>query len=452
MGRACRIPLLVGLVNLCAPIFTTFVQPRFNFQTVLRLGPRQAGFDDALDRFPQRGGVMASDLESPVREWPGRRGRRKGGYQRYREEQDQRLWNDQRNQRNQRDQRDQRDQRSVRSPRSRFEDDLTPEEREQRFRFQIQSPVTLTTFIKRSETQEQLMWTITTAMDEGMLNHIHIAATFNRLASLKKKAPLTAKILRSPTLVLLARQAARVADRREFRARELASMLMSCAALRTDLPWLAEELGTSLAKWVATYAKEMNPHALANTVYGLGVLNLGDSPEVTSAIESCTKQIPMQLGRFSSMDVAQVSWGIGARDRHDGASDLMASLAQWVTVEAATLPDAAAFTDLPMIALSFVRLQNWQPKMMEAIANRLVNHLAEIRLWSLSALLWSWKSSSFEPDDAYSTRFLETLMCAAKARRIRQEDIDRAPEGPKGETRNSWSSGTYRGLRVIEKF
>ena len=324
---------------------------------------------------------------------------------------------------------------------------LTREEREQRFRAQIQSPVTLTTFIKRAQTPEELMWTITTAMDETMLNHIHIAAAFNRLASLKKTTPLVERITKSPTLVLLAKQAARVADRREFRARELANMLMACAALRTDLPWISEELGNSLAKWVPEQASDMNPQALANTVYGLGVLDLGDDPEVSSAVEACARVIPMQLGRFSSMDVAQVAWGIGARDGQEDAGALMEVISKWLVAEAPSMSGTAAATDLPMIAVAFARLRN--PQMataMGAIAERLSRDLSNLRLWSLAALLWSWK------DVTGTEGFLKKLQRAAKVRHITQEDIDRAPTGPKGETSMSWSKKPQKGLSVVETF
>ena len=49
---------------------------------------------------------------------------------------------------------------------------LTKEEREQRFREQIKSPVTLTTFIKRTGSPEEFMWVMWTAMDETMLLHL----------------------------------------------------------------------------------------------------------------------------------------------------------------------------------------------------------------------------------------------------------------------------------------
>lgn len=311
------------------------------------------------------------------------------------------------------------------------------------------------------------MWTITAAMEETMLNHIHIAAAFSKLASLKKATPLVDKIRRSPTLVQLAKQAARVADRREFRAREIATLLMSCAALRVDLPWISEELGLSLAKWVPQTAQDMNPQALSNTVYGLGVLDLGDSPEVSAAIDHCATMIPTQLGRFSSMDVAQVAWGIGARDGREDSSKLMEALASWVTAEAANLPAFAASVDLPMIAVAFVRLQNWQPEMMNAIAARFVdlNDLSRLRLWSLAALLWSWShpcspaldADSTEgivhPDSFSASRFLQKLRRVANSRRITQEDIDPVPEGPKGETSKSWStSKTSNILSVAETF
>ena len=329
---------------------------------------------------------------------------------------------------------------------------LTREEREQRFRSRIQSPVTLTTFIKRAETPEELMWTITTAMDETMLNHIHIAAAFNRLASLKKTTPLVERITRSPTLVLLAKQAARVADRREFRARELANMFMACAALRTDLPFLSEELGNSLAKWVPEQAKDMKPQALANTVYGLGVLDLGDDPEVTAAVEACARVIPMQLGRFSSMDVAQVAWGIAARDGQEDAQALMEAISEWLVAEAPSMSQMAATTDLPMIAVAFARLRSPQMETqmaaaMAAIAKRLSRDLPNLRLWSLAALLWSWK------DVTGTETFLKKLQREAKWRQITEEDIERAPTGPKGETSMSWSTKkTQKGLSVVETF
>ena len=39
-----------------------------------------------------------------------------------------------------------------------------------------------------------------------------------------------------------------MADRREFRAREIANILVACASLRKDLPWVAEDLAAALAK------------------------------------------------------------------------------------------------------------------------------------------------------------------------------------------------------------
>ena len=96
------------------------------------------------------------------------------------------------------------DRRAPRVWKPEEEANLTKEEREQRFRFQIQSPVTLTTFIKRSQSMEEFMWTLTTAMDETMLNHIHITAAFTKLAALKKQAPLAEKHRRSPSLATLA--------------------------------------------------------------------------------------------------------------------------------------------------------------------------------------------------------------------------------------------------------
>eukprot|EP00438_Fugacium_kawagutii_P004798 Skav225654 [mRNA] locus=scaffold4659:90959:92164:- [translate_table: standard] len=334
--------------------------------------------------------------------------------------------------------------------------DLTEEEREERFRAQIKSPVTLTTFIQRAKTPGEFMWTITAAMEETMLNHIHLAAAFNKLASLKKTTPLVEKIRRSPTLVQLAKQAARVADRREFRAREIASMLMSCAALRVDLPWISKELGVSLAKSVPQTVKDMNPQALSNTVYGLGVLDLGDSPEVSAAIDNCASVIPAQLGRFSSMDVAQVAWGIGARDGREDNNKLMGAIAKWVAAESENLPAYAASVDLPMIAVAFVRLQNWQPEMMNAIARRL-SDLSRLRLWSLAALFWSWShpcspATETAELDPLPARFLQKLRKQTKWRQITQEDIDRVPEGPKGETSKSWSSKSANTLSVAETF
>lgn len=170
------------------------------------------------------------------------------------------------------------------------------------------------------------------------------------------------------------------------------------------------------------------------------------------------------------MDVAQVAWGIGARDGRVDNSKLMEALASWVTAEAVNLPAFAASVDLPMIAVAFVRLQNWQPEMMNAIAARFVdiNDLSRLRLWSLAALLWSWShpcspaldADSTEgiihpegPDSLSASRFLQKLRRAAKSRRITQEDIDRVPEGPKGETSKSWSpSKTSNTLSVAETF
>ena len=382
---------------------------------------------DSPELFEQRGGIRATDLAQRDRRTSKRRSKESDGRREGKREGKSKA------------------AKAIWKPVE--EMNLTREEREQRFRAQIQSPVTLTTFIKRAQTPEELMWTITTAMDETMLNHIHIAAAFNRLASLKKTTPLVERITKSPTLVLLAKQAARVADRREFRARELANMLMACAALRTDLPWISEELGNSLAKWVPEQASDMNPQALANTVYGLGVLDLGDDKEVSSAVEACARVIPMQLGRFSSMDVAQVAWGIGARDGQEDAGALMEVILKWLVAEAPSMSVTAAATDLPMIAVAFARLRN--PQMataMGAIAERLSRDLSNLRLWSLAALLWSWK------DVTGTEGFLKKLQRAAKVRHITQEDIDRAPTGPKGETSMSWSKKPQKGLSVVETF
>ena len=45
--------------------------------------------------------------------------------------------------------------------------------------------------------------------------------------------------------------------------------------------------------------------ALANAAYGLGVLDLGDCREAPAAMAALAAEVPRQLGRFSSMDVAQ---------------------------------------------------------------------------------------------------------------------------------------------------
>ena len=472
MGSLSRVTLpvllLLCLKGLGFQTFVSFLSYPAGFDKVLTTQRRAQDKWQTEDPFQQRGGVMTTDLRNfeertyfqdtrPRRSFNERRGRpgrrnfrgerttERGAGRSPKRSTERKVWKDE----------------SVNVT------DLTEEEREERFRTQIQSPVTLTTFIQRSKTPGEFMWTITAAMEETMLNHIHIAAAFSKLASLKKATPLVDKIRRSPTLVQLAKQAARVADRREFRAREIATLLMSCAALRVDLPWISEELGLSLAKWVPQTAQDMNPQALSNTFYGLGVLDLGDSPEVSAAIDHCATMIPTQLGRFSSMDVAQVAWGIGARDGREDSSKLMEALASWVTAEAANLPAFAASVDLPMIAVAFVRLQNWQPEMMNAIAARFVdlNDLSRLRLWSLAALLWSWShpcspaldADSTEgivhPDSFSASRFLQKLRRAANSRRITQEDIDRVPEGPKGETSKSWStSKTSNILSVAETF
>ena len=483
MGRTCRsIPFLLFGLTLCINNLVTFVA---NFEVwSLRLGslrtPLQAfpaQSDGSIDGF-RRGGLVASDLDETYERrrpqspgpWrsenarpgrfgrPGRRqemGGREGRSRRFDRQSD--LSRDSRDFQMKKKRfgvklYNQKTGRSLRS--LRMESNLTEEELQEKFRFQIQNPVTLTSFIKKSDTPGELVWKLSAAMNETMLNHIHIAAAFNRLAFLKKQAPLAESFRRSPTLMLLAKQAARVSDRHEFRSRELANLLMSCAALRVDLPWLSDELGMSLTKWIPQHAKDMNPQALANTVYGLGVLDLGDSPEVTAAMEGCANVIPMQLGRFSSMDVAQISWGIGARDGQEDMSQLMKALAEWVTAEAKSLSDEAAFTDLPMIALSFVRLQNWQPKMMDAIAKRLRYDLTHLRLWSLAALLWSWNHPQAQAaiDTPEATKFRDRLKRAAKFKRIRQEDIDRAPNGPKGETRHAWADRGGKALTVVESF
>ena len=425
--------------------------------------------DSQSDAFQQRGGIMTTDLRQ------NREREQRDGTKSFRDRRDRRGKASGRFERRSFD-----SGRSTRSPKKDKQiwkdkdfSDLTEEEKEERFRAQIQSPVTLTTFIQRSQTPGEFMWTITAAMEETMLNHIHLAAAFSKLASLKKTAPLVDKIRRSPTLVQLAKQAARVADRREFRAREISSMLMSCAALRVDLPWISAELGLSLAKWVPQTAQDMNPQALSNTVYGLGVLDLGDSPEVSAAIDRCAMIIPTQLGRFSSMDVAQVAWGIGARDGRDGENSrklMEGPIASWVAAEAANLPAFAASIDLPMIAVAFIRLENWQPEMMDAIAKRL-SDLSGLRLWSLAALFWSWSqpcspvldaedtssagssSEGLVHPDSLASRFLQKLRREVRKRRITPEDIDRVPEGPKGETSKSWStSKPSSALSVAETF
>lgn len=446
-GRVIRLLLLVCLVF---PGLVTFV-PQLGHPSPVHRTIRRAGRGEPQgDPFQQRGGITTTDLRSRERAKPrGLRDRERRG-----------SWNEGRSfQRNMRSEKGPRTGRSTERRVWKPEEplnlaDLTEEEREERFRAQIQSPVTLTTFIHRSKTPGEFMWTITAAMQETMLNHIHIAAAFNKLASLKKTTPLTDKIRRSPTLVQLAKQAARVADRREFRAREISSLLMSCAALRKDLPWISEELGTSLAKWVPHTSKEMNPQALSNTVYGLGVLDLGDSVEVSSALEQLSSVIPTQLGRFSSMDVAQVAWGIGARDGREDVDALLGAVAKWVTAEAPELPTTSASMDLPMVAVAFVRLQRWDAEMMEAIARRLGAYLSQMRLWSLAALVWSW-NHPIAPKNAETKSFLRRLRQEATWRQITPEDLERVPEGPKGETSKSWSTEvkeTPSELSVVETF
>jgi len=345
---------------------------------------------------------------------------------------------------------------------------LTKEEREQRFREQIKSPVTLTTFIKRTGGPEEFMWVMWTAMDETMLNHIHLVAAFTKLAALKKKAaPFSDRIRKSPTLVEMAKQAARVADRREFRPRETASMLMAAASLRTELPWIGEILGVPLAKWVPEHAATMTPQSFAQTVYGLGVLNLGDEKEVVVAIRACSQAIPVQLGRFSGMDIAQVAWGLGARESREEAGELLDAIEKWVIREAKPMSVRSAVVDLPMIAVAFARLGDWRPKMMDAIARRLYHRptMQELRLWSLAALVWVWTHPSspwqgqsemhaefpelapgkggFEEAEL-ARLFLGRLKKQANRRKVTEEDIERAPMGPKGETSRVWSGNFWK--------
>lgn len=345
---------------------------------------------------------------------------------------------------------------------------LTKEEREQRFREQIKSPVTLTTFIKRTGSPEEFMWVMWTAMDETMLNHIHLVAAFTKLAALKKKAaPFSDRIRKSPTLVEMAKQAARVADRREFRPRETASMLMAAASLRTELPWIGEILGVPLAKWVPEHAATMTPQSFAHTVYGLGVLNLGDEKEVVEAIRACAQAIPLQLGRFSGMDIAQVAWGLGARESREEAGELLDAIEKWVIREAKPMSVRSAVVDLPMIAVAFARLGDWRPKMMDAIARRLYHRptMQELRLWSLAALVWVWTHPSspwqgqsemhaefpelapgkggFEEAEL-ARLFLGRLKKQANRRKVTEEDIERAPMGPKGETSQVWSGNFWK--------
>jgi len=236
-------------------------------------------------------------------------------------------------------------------------------------------------------------------------------------------------------------------------------MLIAAASLRTDFPWIGEVLGVSLAKWVPQNIQTMTPQAFANTVYGLGVLNLGNEPEVVEAVESCAKAIPVQMGRFTSMDIAQVAWGIGARASQEEVGELLDAIEQWVIREVSSMSTKSALIDLPMIAVAYARLGDWRPAMLDGIARRVYRDVEELRLWSLAALLWVWSDQAspwkgeFTQPDSFPTieegsghdteevakLFLGKLKDSARKRRIKQEDIDRAPTGPKGETSVAWS-------------
>ncbi|CAE8612393.1 unnamed protein product, partial [Polarella glacialis] len=338
----------------------------------------------------------------------------------------------------------------------------TEKEKEAYFRRMIKEPVTLTTVIKRCESASELCRTLSKVMAATSLNTIHVSAAFSMLASMKK--PFNETVMQHPALVDLSSQAARLAARRAFGAREAASVITSMASLRITLPWIAEEVAPSILKQVPSLVDKMTPQALSNTIWGIGVLDL-DSRDADVALRAAGDTALAQLGRFSTMDLAQTAWGLGARGQRGDADALLEALGNFVADLAPTMESKAALFDLPQIAMSFAKVGFWHPRVMDAIALRLAPsmEMKQLRLWGLAALVWTWsqpvcpwfgegqaadykskgrarkgRQPVKEYPDQVLPAFLSKLQREAERRRLTPQDIDLSPQGPKSVSCAGW--------------
>jgi len=316
------------------------------------------------------------------------------------------------------------------------------EEREERSRFL--TPSALTPIIKNCETDVSLVKTIDKALQTINFNSINVAAAFSKLASLKGTSNVSLET--RDCLQELTRQGARLAARRDFRARESATVLMAAASLHQRMPFVSDSLVPSILKWIPEQAEQMTPQGLANTIWAIGEFRL-ESEESRNAIRATVHACLPQLGRFSSMDLAATAWGLGAWGDPDEASELLDALAGFAADLVPTMDKESAVLHLPQIALGLTRLGFWHPELMDAIARRLSLSARRMELpsFNLAALNCAWMqpcsplahqlperaSRKSQGQASEETIFLSALQKQAKREGLSSEDIERSLEGPK---------------------
>mmetsp|Transcript_74081 Transcript_74081/g.192374 ORF Transcript_74081/g.192374 Transcript_74081/m.192374 type:complete len:394 (-) Transcript_74081:36-1217(-) len=277
-------------------------------------------------------------------------------------------------------------------------------------------------------TAEYLFWSLDLAMEEQMLNEIHVAAAWGRLVKIRHS--ISPGDIDHPGFLGLLERTQTLLERRTLSAREVSSIFQAVASISDRLPKM-KELVPFLLDNTESLAAEMTPQALSNAAWSIGELcHPEGGPEVEGALKELGYHAANSMQEFSMQDVALLTWGFSVfgelRDKNLGQK-----VKQYVRRHVRRIPRSSVLIDVPMIAIALTRLGLQDEDTMLKLTVRLAPVLPRLRPWGLVATLWTWsqpwaeymptildENAKLEVDSVYGSGHLRQKIQAPKWLRI----------------------------------
>jgi hypothetical protein len=206
------------------------------------------------------------------------------------------------------------------------------------------------------------------SLDKVGFTAVHLSLAFNKLA--RRWRRMTAEEASHPAVDRMVKRAQEMLSGQELQVAHIANLFWAIGKLRHVVPELRAALLEPLVLEVPFHRLALDATAIANIVWGLGVVG-ADGAEVDGVLDMLCEEASYRLPQMRSSHLAQMLWGLALLGRRDEV--LLGSLADTATKLIPVLTEDEVDSDVPQMMVCFAKLDFFDERLVSTVSRRILS-------------------------------------------------------------------------------